>query len=143
MSRSLPANVIAAGNPARVIKPLPDGEGTTRSDLFNMDIPYAQFADDFMRERLRGNGFLSWLGSFLFHGVLINVFPVTAVQRKGANALLKAGHVAFVRYSSNSKVTIQQRNTTVLPTVRRFSLNLLVWLISADGIFRQWFWQRR
>ena len=66
VSRSLPANVVAAGNPARAIKPLPDGEGTTRSDLFNMDIPYAQFADDFMRERLRGNGFFSWLGSFLF-----------------------------------------------------------------------------
>ena len=66
VSRSLPANVIAAGNPARVIKPLPDGKGSTRSDLFNMDIPYAQFADDFMRERLRGNSFLSWLGSLFF-----------------------------------------------------------------------------
>ena len=66
VSRSLPANVVAAGNPARVIKPLPDGEGTTRSDLFNLDIPYAQFANEFMRERLRGNGFLLWLGSFLF-----------------------------------------------------------------------------
>ena len=66
VSRSLPANVIAVGNPARVIKPLPDGEGTTRADLFNMDIHYAQFADEFMRERLKGNSFLSWLGSFLF-----------------------------------------------------------------------------
>ena len=66
VSRSLPANVIAVGNPARVIKPLPDGEGTTRADLFNMDIHYAQFADEFMRERLKGNNFLSWLGSFLF-----------------------------------------------------------------------------
>ena len=66
VSRSLPANVIAAGNPARMIKPLPEGEGTTRADLFNMDIPYAHFADEFMRERLRGNGFLLWLGSFLF-----------------------------------------------------------------------------
>jgi acetyltransferase-like isoleucine patch superfamily enzyme len=66
VSRSLPANVIAAGNPARVIKPLPNGEGTTRADLFNMDIPYAQFANEFMRERLKGNRFLSWLRSFLF-----------------------------------------------------------------------------
>ena len=66
VSRSLPADVIAAGNPARVIKPLPDGERTTRSDLFNMDIPYAQFADEFMRDRLKGNRFLSWLRSFLF-----------------------------------------------------------------------------
>ena len=66
VSRSLPANVIAAGNPARMIKPLPEAEGTTRADLFNMDIHYAQFADEFMRERLKGNSFLSWLGSFLF-----------------------------------------------------------------------------
>jgi len=66
VSRSLPANVIAAGNPARVIKPLPNGESTTRSDLFNMDAPYEQFADELMRERLKGNRLLSWLGSFLF-----------------------------------------------------------------------------
>ena len=31
----------------------------------------------------------------------------------------------------------------MLPTIRRFSLNLLVRLINADGIHRQWFWQRR
>ena len=68
VSRSLPANVIAAGNPARAIKPLPDGEETTRADLFNMEVPYAQFADEFMRERLQGNRFLSWLRGFLFPG---------------------------------------------------------------------------
>ena len=66
VSRSLPANVIAAGNPARVIKPLPEGEVSSRTNLFNMEVPYEQFADDFMRERLKGNNLLSWLGSFLF-----------------------------------------------------------------------------
>ena len=55
MSRSLPANVIAAGNPVRVIKPLSEG-GVQLVRTFNMDI-LCQFADDFMRERLRGNGF--------------------------------------------------------------------------------------
>jgi acetyltransferase-like isoleucine patch superfamily enzyme len=66
VSRSLPANVIAAGNPARVIKPLPEGEVSSRTNLFNMEVPYEQFANDFMRERLKGNNLLSWLGSFLF-----------------------------------------------------------------------------
>ena len=66
VSRSLPANVIAAGNPARVIKPLPGGKGTSRADLFNMEITYERFADDFMRDRLKGNSFTFWLRSFLF-----------------------------------------------------------------------------
>ena len=63
VSRSLPANVIAAGNPARVIKPLPAVKGTSRADLFNMEITYERFADD-LRDRLKGNSFTFWLRNF-------------------------------------------------------------------------------
>ena len=134
VSRSLPANVIAVGNPARVIKPLPDGEGTTRADLFNMDIHYAQFADEFMRERLKGIAFCRGWGVFCFHGVLTNV-PIETPSGRGAKHFLKPGYDGSCPLSPNSKVTIKQRNTTALPTIRRFSLNLLEGLTSPDSIF--------
>ncbi len=68
VTRSLPANVIAAGNPAREIKPLESAERTTREALFTMDQTYDQFADVWMRDRLKANTWLGWLRSFLFPG---------------------------------------------------------------------------
>jgi acetyltransferase-like isoleucine patch superfamily enzyme len=68
VTRSLPANVIAAGNPAREIKPLKTSERTTREALFTMDQTYDQFADEWMRDRLKANSWFSWLRSFLFPG---------------------------------------------------------------------------
>jgi len=68
VTRSLPANVIAAGNPAREIKPLESAERTTREALFTMDQTYDQFADVWIRDRLKANTWLGWLRSFLFPG---------------------------------------------------------------------------
>jgi acetyltransferase-like isoleucine patch superfamily enzyme len=68
VTRSLPANVIAAGNPAREIKPLESAERTTREALFTMDQTYDQFADVWMRDKLKANTWLGWLRSFLFPG---------------------------------------------------------------------------
>jgi acetyltransferase-like isoleucine patch superfamily enzyme len=68
VTRSLPANVIAAGNPARVIKPLIKSDRTTREALFTMDQTYDQFADEWMRDRLKANAWSSWLRSLLFPG---------------------------------------------------------------------------
>ena len=65
VTHSLPANVIAAGNPARVIKALDRTERTTRESLFTMHKSYDQFSDDLMRERLKGNTWLGWLRSLI------------------------------------------------------------------------------
>ena len=65
VSRSLPPNVIAAGNPARVVKSLPAGDVISRSELFNMEISYAKFADASIRERLKGNSLHKWLQNLL------------------------------------------------------------------------------
>ena len=68
VSRSLPGNVIAAGNPAQVIKPLLEADRTTREALFTMEQTYDQFADDWMRDRLKANTWFRWLRSLLFPG---------------------------------------------------------------------------
>ena len=65
VTHSLPANVIAAGNPARVIKALDRTERTPRESLFTMHKSYDQFSDDLMRERLKGNTWLGWLRSLI------------------------------------------------------------------------------
>ena len=59
-----------------------------------------------MRERLKGNNFLSWLGSFLFHGVLTNV-PIETPEG-GALSTFKPGYDGSCPLSPNSKVTIKQ-----------------------------------
>ena len=68
VTRSLPANVIAAGNPAQVIKPLIEGDRTTREALFTMDQTYDQFADKWMGDRLKANTWFRWLRSLFFPG---------------------------------------------------------------------------
>jgi len=66
VASSLPADVIAAGNPVRVIKSLDSKERTVREALFGMEVPYQQFADELMRQRLGRNTWLGWLSSLLF-----------------------------------------------------------------------------
>lgn len=61
VTQSLPANVIAAGNPARVIKALdPDEPGTDRRALYET-LNYVSFEPAFWRERLAGNTLWRWL----------------------------------------------------------------------------------
>ena len=61
VTKDLPANVMAGGNPARVLQALPDGDLTTRQTLFTMAEPYDAFAERFARDRLGRNTMLDWL----------------------------------------------------------------------------------
>jgi acetyltransferase-like isoleucine patch superfamily enzyme len=61
VTKDIPANVIAAGNPARVITQLdPDAHITTRAALFVGGMPYQAFKDEFDKRRLAGNTLLGW-----------------------------------------------------------------------------------
>jgi acetyltransferase-like isoleucine patch superfamily enzyme len=66
VTRDIPANCIAAGNPARVIKPL-DAERklVKRESLFTGDVPYAEYIRNFDRWVLNPNTFGRWLRSRL------------------------------------------------------------------------------
>ena len=66
VASDIPANVIAAGNPARVIKPLdPDRPLITRESLFARDETYAEWIERFERYVLATNTFPKWLRSLL------------------------------------------------------------------------------
>lgn len=57
----LPANVVAAGNPARVVSQLdPKTPGTDRKALFEA-LNFVQFEEQFWRDRAQGNSFWRWL----------------------------------------------------------------------------------
>jgi acetyltransferase-like isoleucine patch superfamily enzyme len=67
VTSSVPANTIAAGNPARVIKPL-DGEKKikTRAEWFGDRVALFEEIDRIDREKLGGNTYLDWIRSSLF-----------------------------------------------------------------------------
>jgi len=65
VTKDLPANVMAGGNPARVLQALPEGDLTTRQALFTMDAPYDAFAEQFARTRLGANTWLDWFRHWL------------------------------------------------------------------------------
>ena len=61
VTQDVPANAIAAGNPARVVAQLDPSERTTsREALFVAGVPYQTFKDQFDRRRLAGNTLLGW-----------------------------------------------------------------------------------
>ena len=67
VTSSIPANSIAAGSPARVIKELdPDRELTTRAQWFANPTELFEEIDRIDREKLAGNTFLDWIRSTLF-----------------------------------------------------------------------------
>lgn len=67
VTRSIPANTIAAGNPARVIKPLdPDREIKTRAEWFSDPVTLFEEIDGIDREKLGGNTLSDWIRSSLF-----------------------------------------------------------------------------
>ncbi|MBT3428750.1 MAG: acyltransferase [Gammaproteobacteria bacterium] len=68
VTKDIPDNVIAAGNPARVIRQLDASDVIDRSALFAMEAPYSQFEADYYEKLLKGNTFLGWIGSLLFPG---------------------------------------------------------------------------
>ncbi|MEW6673259.1 MAG: acyltransferase [Thermodesulfobacteriota bacterium] len=64
---SVPANSIAAGNPARVVKELDPGEQiTTRADFYSNPAKLFKDFDRFDRDMLRNNTLLGWLRHLLF-----------------------------------------------------------------------------
>jgi acetyltransferase-like isoleucine patch superfamily enzyme len=67
VTRDVPPNVIAAGNPARTVSELdPAAPITQREALFVGGLPYQAFKDQFDRRRLAGNTLQSWLRARLW-----------------------------------------------------------------------------
>lgn len=75
VSKDVPANVVVAGNPARVVKELDPERGfTTRMDLFADPAGAHAFYDAIDREILQHNSLLRWLWSLLY--------PASAASRR-------------------------------------------------------------
>jgi acetyltransferase-like isoleucine patch superfamily enzyme len=67
VTRDVPANVVVAGNPARVVKELdPQREFTTRMDLFADPEEMERFFDAIERDILADNSFWRWLCSVVY-----------------------------------------------------------------------------
>jgi len=66
VTKDVPADVVVAGNPAKIIRQLDPLDITSREHLFNMDITYDQFEENWYREGLAGNGFGQWLRAIFF-----------------------------------------------------------------------------
>ncbi len=66
VASDIPSNAIAVGNPARVIKRLDPARALVRREtLFNRDLSYEQWIDNFERWVLAPNTLRSWLRSLL------------------------------------------------------------------------------
>lgn len=67
VTSDIPANVIAAGNPAKIIRPLdPDRQIITRKDRFSNVDRMTRQLDTAEREQLRGNTLGGWIKSMVF-----------------------------------------------------------------------------
>jgi len=67
VTRDVPKNTIAAGNPAKPIGELdPALHSTRRRALFEGGLPYQAFKDEFDARRLEGNSALGYLRTLLF-----------------------------------------------------------------------------
>lgn len=67
VTKDVPANAVAAGNPARVVAELdPDGPYSRREHLFDGGLPYDRLKADYDRDRLAGNTLLGWLRAHAF-----------------------------------------------------------------------------
>lgn len=67
VTRDVPANVVVAGSPAKVIKELdPARDLVTRMDYFKDPIGLEQFLDAVDREVLSGNSFWRWIWSLAY-----------------------------------------------------------------------------
>jgi len=67
VTKDVPANVVVAGNPAKVVKELDPGKGfTTRMDYFANPPELERFFDAINRDVLAGNSFWRWLWSVIY-----------------------------------------------------------------------------
>jgi acetyltransferase-like isoleucine patch superfamily enzyme len=69
VTRDIPANTIAAGNPAKTVGEIdPSQPSSRREHLFASGRPYDDFKDEHDQQRLRGNTLLGWLHSLGWPG---------------------------------------------------------------------------
>ena len=69
VTRDVPANVVVAGNPAKVVRQLDPARGfVTRMDYFRDPVGLAQFFDAIDRQVLAGNSLWRWLWSVVYPG---------------------------------------------------------------------------
>ena len=67
VTKDVPANVIVAGNPARVVRELDPEQGfKTRADYFADPVKLQRFFDSVERDLLGKNGFFNWLRAVFF-----------------------------------------------------------------------------
>ena len=67
VTSDIPANTVAAGNPAKVVKNLDSAEGfVTREALFVNPEALNKTMNDFDKDYLKSNSTLGWLRSILF-----------------------------------------------------------------------------
>lgn len=67
VTKDVPANVVVAGNPAKIVKQLdPDQGFTTRADFFSDPVGQAKFFDAVDKMVLQKNGFFNWLRTLFF-----------------------------------------------------------------------------
>ena len=69
VTKDVPANVVVAGNPAKVVKELdPERAFVTRMDYFKDPAELERFFDAINREVLAGNTLWRWLWSVVYPG---------------------------------------------------------------------------
>jgi acetyltransferase-like isoleucine patch superfamily enzyme len=68
VTRDVPANVVVAGNPAKVVKTLEPGEAgyRTRLDMYRDPLETAAFFDQVDRDVLQGNSFWFWIWTLIW-----------------------------------------------------------------------------
>ncbi|MCF6292312.1 MAG: acyltransferase [Robiginitomaculum sp.] len=66
VTKDVPANVVVAGNPAKIVKKLdPSGPFRTRMDMLEDPVALERFMDKAYEEMLTGNTLLDWLRSII------------------------------------------------------------------------------
>jgi acetyltransferase-like isoleucine patch superfamily enzyme len=65
VTRDVPANTIVAGSPARIVGELDTSHLTTREHLFNGELPFEEFEEDYIRKQLGSNTFINWCRSVI------------------------------------------------------------------------------
>ena len=63
VTKNIPANVVAAGNPAKIVKNLDQGEFISRKDFYKDPIQLAKDFDNLDKFNLQDNSFMGWLRS--------------------------------------------------------------------------------
>ena len=63
VTKNIPANVVAAGNPAKVVKNLDQGDFISRKDFYKDPIQLAKDFDNLDKFNLKDNTFTGWLRS--------------------------------------------------------------------------------